>query len=223
MASVMSIMRRFRCGESSALLRRFGCGESSTALGRFGRDEGGTVMVEALLVLPMLLWSYLALFVYWDAFRSLNTAQKAAYTISDTISREMVSLSPAYIPGLRNMMQYLVHENDSVVKLRVTSITYNSTDSRYEVHWSRSPDGAFPELTTATLQQFADCDPATIKPGSCIIPKMADGDYVILVETSIPYHPAFNVGVNDQELREFIVTRPRFLPKICLTGVVCPV
>ncbi len=199
MPSVMSMMRRFK------------------------REEGGTVMVEALLVLPMLIWSYLALFAYWDSFRSLNTAQKAAYTISDTISREMVSLSPAYIPGLRDMMQYLVHNNDSQVKLRVTSITFNEANNRFEVHWSRSPNGAFPELTTATLQQFADCAPATIKPGSCILPNMADGDYVVLVETSISYSPAFDVGVSDQVLREFIVTRPRFLPKICLTGVVCPI
>ena len=36
--------------------------------------------------------AYLALFVYWDAFRSVNTTQKAAYTISDMISREMAPL-----------------------------------------------------------------------------------------------------------------------------------
>ena len=33
----------------------------------FGRDEKGTIMAETVIVLPLLLWAYLALFVYWDA------------------------------------------------------------------------------------------------------------------------------------------------------------
>jgi len=53
------------------------------------------------------------------------------------------------------------------------------------------------------------------------IPKMAHGDDVVLVETEVSYHPAFNVGMTDEVLKQFIVTRPRFIPKLCLTGVVC--
>ena len=44
---------------------------------------------------------------------------------------------------------------------------------------------------------------------------------VVIVETEVDYHPAFNVGVNDQVLKQFIVTRPRFVPKLCMTGVTC--
>ena len=33
--------------------------------------------------------------------------------------------------------------------------------------------------------------------------------------------PAFNVGIGDQTIKQFIVTRPRFVPRICLTGVPC--
>jgi len=48
-------------------------------LRRFLRqDESGTLMAEAVLVLPFMLWSYLALFVYWDSYRAVNTVQKAA-------------------------------------------------------------------------------------------------------------------------------------------------
>ena len=32
-------------------------------IGRFRREEAGTLMAEAVLVLPFMLWSYLALFV----------------------------------------------------------------------------------------------------------------------------------------------------------------
>lgn len=178
-------------------------------LRRFGRDESGVLMAEAIIVLPFMLWAYLALFVYWDSYRAINSAQKAAYTISDMLSREMVTLGNNYVPGMRDLMRYLL-DNDQTVKIRVTSVTWSQTNTRFEVDWSRSPDKALPQLTTATIQPLADH-----------IPAMADGDRVMLVETEVKYHPAFNVGVNDQVLKQFIVTRPRFIPKICMTGVVC--
>lgn len=178
---------------------------------RFGRDESGVLMAEALIVLPVMLWSYLALFVYWDAYRSINTSQKAAYTISDMISREMVTLPTNYITGARDVMRYLV-DDDQSVKIRVTSVTWSDTNDRFEVHWSRSPDNAMPQLTTATLQTYA-----------ARIPKMAAGDFVTIVETSVSYHPAFNVGLNNSEQQQFVVTRPRFLTCINLANVTpCP-
>ena len=52
-------------------------------LAAFGRDEAGTVVAEAVIILPLFIWAYIALFAYWDSFRSLNTVQKAAFTVSD--------------------------------------------------------------------------------------------------------------------------------------------
>lgn len=176
---------------------------------RFGRDESGVLMAEAVIVLPFMLWAYLALFVYWDGYRSINTAQKAAYTISDMISREMVTLPANYPTGMRDLMRYLL-DNDQSVRIRVSSVTWSQVNMRFEVDWSRSPDSAMPQLTTASIQALAQR-----------IPDMADGDRVVLVETEVSYHPAFNVGMTDEVLKQFIVTRPRFIPKLCLTGVVC--
>ena len=176
---------------------------------RFGRDESGVLMAEAIIVLPFMLWSYLALFVYWDAFRSVNTSQKAAYTISDMISREMVTLPANYVTGMRDLMRYLI-DSDQTVKIRVTEVTWSAANARFEVDWSRSPDGAMLQLTTATIASYA-----------YRIPKMADGDRVTIVETEVSYHPAFDVGMNDEVLKQFVVTRPRFIPKLCRTGVTC--
>lgn len=176
---------------------------------RFGRDESGVLMAEAIIVLPFMLWSYLALFVYWDAFRSVNTAQKAAYTISDMISREMVTLPANYVTGMRDLMRYLI-DGDQTVKIRVTSVTWSDANEQFEVDWSRSPDSAMPQLTTTTIANQA-----------YRIPDMADGDRVVIVETEVSYHPAFDVGMNDEVLKQFVVTRPRFIPKLCMTGVTC--
>ena len=125
-------------------------------LRRFLRqDESGTLMAEAVLVLPFMLWSYLALFVYWDSYRAVNTVQKAAYTVSDMISREMVSITEAYIVGMDAMMEYLI-DSDRDAKTRVSSITWSQLNNRYEVQWSRSPGNAMPQLTTATVAPLAD-------------------------------------------------------------------
>ena len=151
----------------------------------------------------------MAMYVYWDAFRMINSVQKASYTISDMVSREMLPIDTNYINGLRDSMDYLVRE-DTSVKMRLTSITYSQINSRFEVHWSRSPGNVVPQLTTATLQAMISK-----------IPTMADGDYVVLVESWVTYTPLFDVGLDNTEMSQFVVTRPRFVPKICLTGMSC--
>ena len=45
---------------------------------------------------------------------------------------------------------------------------------------------------------------------------------MVLVEVEVNYHPSFNVGVNDQTLKQFIATRPRFLLRLCMPGIACP-
>jgi Flp pilus assembly protein TadG len=175
----------------------------------FIRDETGTVMAETVIVLPMLLWSYLALFVYWDSFRSMNNVQKATYTISDTISREMATVPSSYFDGLQSVLKLLI-DSDQTAKFRVTSITYNEDTSQFEVLWSYSPSGALAEYTTATLQSVKGK-----------IPNMSDGDYATIVETEVPFVPAFNVGLNLTTFKQFIVTRPRFVAPTCMTGRVC--
>ena len=181
---------------------------------RFLRDEGASVVAEAVIVLPLLLWAYIALFVYWDAFRSMNTVQKAAYTLSDMISRDQNrnGITSAYIEGMKQVMNYLIDENQDP-HLRVSSIYWSNTNNRFEVQWSRSPNNQMTPMTTALLQGYSNA-----------IPTMAAGDTVILVETEVDYVPAFNVGMPNQVFRQFIVTRPRFRTCILMDGQVgCPI
>jgi hypothetical protein len=67
-----------------------------------------------------------------------------------------------------------------------------------------------PQLTTASLSSIADR-----------LPILADGDHVVLVEVAVDYTPSFNVGLGKQTIEQFIVTRPRFVPRVCLTSVPC--
>lgn len=187
------------------------------ALRRFGRDDEGNLVLEAVLVMPFMLWAYAGLFVYWDAFRSINAVQKAAYTVSDMISREQQTITPAYLAGMDTIIERLI-DLDQDVSMRVTSVLCNGqgedkcdeTVGQNEVHWSVSPGGAMTPLTTTALQAMESR-----------IPEMSDGDHVVIVEVTVSYTPSFNVGVSDMDIEQFIVTRPRFVPRICMQGFAC--
>lgn len=190
----------------------------SKMLHRFHRNESGSMLAEAVMVLPMIIWCYLAFFVYWDAYKVTNTAQKAAYTVADLMSREMVPLATTYVPGMRNLLRYLV-EDQATVKLRVTSLVFYEgatvsaeidADDRLLVQWSTSPDNAMTPYTNTTIM--------AILPR---IPRMDAGDSVVLVETEMTFKPMFDVGMTSRTMKNFVVTRPRFVPKICMTGITC--
>lgn len=189
------------------------------ALRGFRCDDKGSIVLESVIVMPFMLWAYVGLFVYWDAFRSVNTVQKAAYTVSDMISREQSTITPAYLTGMDTLMKRLIGQSQNV-SMRVTSVycaaelegECNDLGGQNQVHWSVSPGGLMTALTTATLQPLIDQ-----------IPAMSDGDFVVIVEVSVGYNPSFNVGLSDLDIRQFIVTRPRFLPRICIQGFVCEV
>lgn len=188
----------------------------AAALSRgFARREDGTMAIEVILTLPVFMFCTMGVYTYWDAFRSLNTAQKASYTVSDMISRETLPISEAYLTGLADVLQYMVGD-DMPVEMRVTSITYSGVRERYEVNWSRSPYNKLQELDTDRLQGLVQ-----------YIPTLADGDTVTLVEARTQFTPvfketpAFFMYVGDEVFEQFIVTRPRFVPRICLEDVPC--
>ena len=176
----------------------------------FLRGEQGSVVVEAVIVLPIFLWAYVGLFAYWDTFRSLNMVQKAAFTVSDMISREQTGLSTPYVDGMSQVLNYLIDCNQDA-RMRLSSVTWNDVNARFEIHWSVSPHGTMTPLTTQTLQGHAN-----------EIPKMAPGDFVIILEVEVDYQPSFGAYLPDQTFRQFIVTRPRFLPCLSLDAVACP-
>lgn len=163
---------------------------------RFASDETGSMVAEAVITLPLLMWAYLAMFIYWDAYRSETTAIKASYTLADMVSRND-EVNKAYLSGLHDVFDYLM--NDTVEsQMVVSSIVWDKTDNRYEVLWSEAYGTGMLALNTTRVAQIADR-----------LPVMSDGDSVILVQSRIEYQPSIDVGVPDFFYRQFIATRPR--------------
>lgn len=174
----------------------------------FAEDMRGSMAAESALIMPLLVWWYIASFQFFDAFRERNINLKAAYTIADMISRE-AQVDTAYLAGLNTVFDYLTSSNHPT-RVRVTSLSYNEDTMKYDKHWSRvvGKSATLPEQTTATLNQAQN---------KARIPTMPNADFVILVETFMAYEPIFNIGVDARWYETFIVTRPRFSPCVGLS------
>jgi hypothetical protein len=179
----------------------------------FLRNEDGLVLAEGLLMLPLVVWALVAMFIYWDVFRTINVTQKAAYGVADLLSRQRDEIPLTFADGLQNVMNFLT-PGGHPVKMRITSFEYDEGADDYKLLFSYSPMNKVPELTEATIQNWKGTKVAALN----------DGDSVFVLETSVEFKAqlqtfiaGFMVNVNDATFGEFIVTRPRHR-RLCLEG-----
>lgn len=166
----------------------------------FARDERGVISTEAVIITPLLLWVFFALFVYWDAFRAETATVRATYTVADMISRENAPINNAFITGMHRVYRYMVATPEATW-MRVTSVRYNQNNDSFTVLWSRTTRaGAAPQHSFTTINQIKGR-----------IPRPAHDDTLIVVESWRDYTPALKVGVSAGTFYEINVTRPRFL------------
>lgn len=188
----------------------------------FRTEERASMPIEGIIGSTFLLWWFISSYQFFDAFQQKNANLKAAYTISDMLSRETgpvagdpnaVAINQNYINGLNTVFDYLTYSNQKTW-IRVSSVYYDENDSKYRIDWSATSGTGHTPLTTVTLQQFKNR-----------IPVLVNGDSVILVETYSAYVPFFyykkaaddkstidimESGISHQWLTNFITTSPRF-------------
>lgn len=177
-----------------------------TRLAEFKKDEEGSMAIELLIVTPILVWVLLATFVYFDVFRVEATANKAAITISEMLSREEVPITDEYVDTALAVLETLTYEEDNP-DLRVTVYHFDDDDSAYKVIWSENR-GFGPELTDAAL---------LVLEGKGRLPRLNGSDHAILVESRVEYDAPFSLGFGDFDaldlqdvtFESFIVIRPR--------------
>lgn len=181
------------------------------ALRRFSASEGGGMSVEAVIIFPILLWAFIAMFVFFDAFKSQNINLKATYTIADMISREGGNIDAGFIDGANDAYGFLTG-NRPENETRVTMINVQP-----------GPDGVTPEMvlqcsysTDGTALPRID-DIALIENR---VPLMSIGDWLIIVDTEVFWEPVMErvplVGtiLAPRTLSETVFTSPRFSPQI---------
>jgi Flp pilus assembly pilin Flp len=181
-----------------------------TALARrlraFRRDEGGMISIEFVIWMPLILVVMASTFTLFEAFRQKSLNVKAAYTISDAISRETDPIDGAYLDGMLSVLKFLT-ESDGLYGMRVTLVRYDAGDDTHEVVWSQSR-GAFVSMDDTSLQELRDQ-----------LPTLLDNERVIVVETETEHTPVFDIpALQPQSFYNFVFTRPRFAPQIVWAG-----
>lgn len=170
---------------------------------RFAQDNSGSITVEFVLAMPILFWSFMAAYVFFDGYRQSAVNLKAAYTISDLVSRETSFIDDDYIDSMLNLLQLMTDASSSGdVTMRISVIRWDQDDDRYYLDWSANR-GFSEELTNANLNDLKDR-----------LPTMPDNERVILVETNTVFVPLFNIGMDDINLSNFVFTRPRFVSQV---------
>ncbi len=207
-------------------------------LSRFGTDTRGSVSVETIIVLPMLLWALVATVVFFDGFRTRHQTQTAALTVSDIISRETNMLTSGYLEGMNEVFDFLADARQPT-RLRISSLIWNSTLERPQVQWSYGTRGMAP-LTDPVLELLVGNDHEGLMPlfgddngfsfaGARAqmpepdfidrIPPILPGEAVIVVESFALWSPFMEFGLAQRRLTHTVATRPRFTQFIRLEGV----
>ncbi|MCB1359059.1 MAG: hypothetical protein KDK53_22005 [Maritimibacter sp.] len=187
---------------------------------RFRRDEdAASQSVEALLIIPLLIWTFLASYTFFDVYRAKSLALKANYAISDLLSRETETIDMNYLLGAEKVYDYLTQqEADPWVRVTVVYCWDKCTAAQEDIRvlkadWSKATDG---------LPTFSDADVMShLDP---IVPLLAEGERVIIVETSTEYTPPFSqnlTGIGSRTFVDIVMTRPRFAPQLCWDGIGC--
>lgn len=176
----------------------------------FRRDEDASQSVEAVLIIPLLLWGFLASYTFFDVYRAKSLSLKANYAISDLISRETNTMDMDYLLGAESVFEYLTQTApDPWVRVTVVYCDDNCAESNRDlkVDWSKATD---------SLPTFTDEDVMnSLEP---IIPWLAEDERVIIVETSVDYEPPFSqnlTGIGERTFVDIVMTRPRFAGWVC--------
>ena len=172
-------------------------------LNRFRKSDAGTISIELVTIVPLLLVITLGLITFFDAFKAKTTAARTATVLSDMVSRETDAITPDYLNGMHAVMRSMI-ESDSSPEYRLTAFTWNENMQEYRVRWSRQR-GNRTGHNTASLNMLADK-----------LPQLKNQQRAVLLETWVDYEPLTNFGMETNTTFENrLVAAQRFVPQIC--------
>ena len=175
----------------------------------FVKDEYGVASIEAILLMPLLMWAYVATYVVYDGYKRQLDGLRSTYAVADAISREEQAINQFYLNSMIELTDFMTHSPSGITQ-RVTIVCYDEDDEEYFVAWSRSTgprEASYPVHNDTTINNNSDR-----------LPDFPEGDQVILVETFMEYTPLMNIGLDDQLFEYWIFARPRFTNQVKWQG-----
>lgn len=177
---------------------------------RFLDDQHGSVTMEFMVAMPLLVGWLVGSFVMFDMFWSYSQSEKATYVVGDLVSR-VDAVSDALFDEYYLVYAQMTPRAAGERIVRISSIGFES--GAYVQRWSRVEDadglpglGGIVPLTDATLPLD-------------ILPALAEFDSVLLVETFTPFSPLAQwFGIEPFTILNRITLRPRFVREITYAG-----
>ncbi|MEO1324588.1 MAG: hypothetical protein AAFV59_16475 [Pseudomonadota bacterium] len=182
---------------------------------RFVREEQGSITVEFILSVPLLLLGLSLAFATFHAYLQYSRSSKALYTVADMISRHQF-LTTGDVEQYKSLHEALTASPSGSV-IRVSRLDYidkiespelaedsdgfETSDGFYEVTSSES----YPEIEDeiwCSDDLTVSCPAADVlryplqpeRLRSYTLPFMGDGSHVILIETFTPYAAPIAAG-----------------------------
>lgn len=168
----------------------------STLFAKFKADETASLTMEFVLILPVLMTWFLGSIIFFDAFNSKATAQRTAHTIADILSRQTAT-NNAFIDDLLEVQNRML-PREQVGWVRVTSIQKDLAGD-LSVLWTYSTDASATDLEIDDIPEG-------------VLPEIANGESIILVDTSVPFVPISDwVGFTAATWANRVPTKVRYV------------
>jgi len=184
-----------------------------TMLRRFWKQECGTAAMETVVMFPFLFMGLTFSYEYFDMFRYQSVREKATYTVADMLSRETSEVDQTYMDNVKTLFDIMTNDEGNN-QVRVTVIRYhldaaNNIDE-FELRWSEVRG-------TGDLNPLSAND---VRTAHATLPRMINGQEIILVETSSQYDPVFSTGFTDgTNIKTRMFVPLRFAAQLCYDGV----
>lgn len=177
----------------------------------FARKENGSFSVEAILMFPMLVWAFMALYVFFEGLRESNINLKATYTVADLLSREDNEVDELYISNMNVIYQWLAR-SQSNVRMRMSVVHYDEDSDTHNLYCS---------IGVGVEDMLQEWVYETVTPH---VPIMADASAAIVVETWVDYEPIMeiplvSIGLEETEIYNIVVTSPRVADQFKCDGI----
>lgn len=164
----------------------------------FVADTEGTVSAEAAIVFPFIMWAFLSLFVFFDAYQQKALNLKAANTIADMLSRETENINSNYIDNAQELFEIMTRNNSSTA-IRISVVKWADRHDNYRVVWSKTRGNGHTTLSHSDITDW-----------EAKLPIVPNQERIVLVETWSQYRAPFRVGMPDTDVATFVFTRLRF-------------
>lgn len=178
---------------------------------RISRDDRGTVTVEFIIWVPLLIFWLVGTVVFFDAFKTRSALISTNSTVADIISRNS-EVDQDYI-DLLQLMQVAMLPRISGSGVRISSIEYTidpdivDDPGVYSVNWSASAGDTPVDMIDETINIDK-------------LPDMYSGEVVLMVESYAPFVPitAF-LGLDLGAMISTAVISPRYGSRVVWVGI----